>query len=476
LLRRDTQEDGEKKMTVQDRIDGSAMSVSQQIAAWAAGLDEDALPEPVRRAVADTIVDTAGLCIAVTETDYGRAVRAASDTEGPCTVFGTGERRSPGDAALINGTTAHGEDFDNTYEGCPVHSGAVVVPALFAAGEAYGLTGARVALGLGVSIEVMNRLGAVAQKGVHSQGFHPTSVLGTMAAAIGVAVARGQTATEIANTLGVAASMSSGIIEYLADGTWTKRMHPGWAALSGIRAAAMGGAGFRGPVSVFEGVHGLYRAFAPSVTPDFGLLTDGLGSRWLAADVAFKPYACGTMTQPYIDCAVRLAARGVTPDRIKDIVCKVGEGTVHRLWEPTAIKQSPPTPYAAKFSGPYTVAAGLVFGDAGLAQFTEEALADPTVSALARKVRFVVDPANEYPANYTGDVEVTLTDGEVLSEHQGQLRGGLREPMTRDALIAKCTANLAFGGWNGLSALDISEFADGLFGSGRRFDASRLGG
>lgn len=446
------------------------MTVSQTLAEWGAALTEGALPEPVRTAVADSVIDTVGLSVAAAETDYGRAIRTAADTPGNCTVFGADERRSAYDAALINGTTAHGEDFDNTYEGCPVHSGAVVVPALFAAGEMHGLSGARVALGMTAAIELMNRLGAVAQKGVHSQGFHPTSVLGTMGAAFGVAVARGANAAQISDTLGVAASMSSGIIEYLADGTWTKRMHPGWAAQSGLRAAAMGIAGFRGPVSVIEGVHGLYKVFAPSITPDFSLLTDGLGDHWTSADVAFKPYACGTMTQPYIDCAVRLAARGITPDQVAEIVCKVGEGTVHRLWEPLALKQNPPTPYAAKFSGPYTVAAGLVYRAAGLAEFTESALADPDVQAVARKTRFVIDPDNEYPANYTGDVEIRLTSGEVVTEHQAQLRGGARERMDRAELVTKCARNLAFANWTGAAADDIARFADNLFTEARPFD------
>ena len=454
--------------------EGTSASVSERLAQWAETLDTESLPDAVRAAVANSILDTVGLSIAVVDEDYGRAVRAAADIPGDCTVFGSAERRSPYDAALINGTTAHGEDFDNTFEGCPVHSGAVVVPAVFAAGEAYRLSGRRVALGLAVAIEVMNRLGVIANKGVHSQGFHPTAVLGAMSAAIGVSVARGHSAPQIVNALGVAGSMASGIIEYLSDGTWTKRMHPGWAAQSGIRAAAMGGAGFLGPVSVFEGVHGLYKAFAPTVQPDFRILTEDLGERWLAADVAFKPYACGTMTQPYIDCAVRLAGRVADLDQIEEIVCRVGEGTVHRLWEPLQDKRLPPTPYAAKFSGPYTIAAGLVYRDAGLAQFTEAALSNPIIQAVARKVRYVVDPSNPYPANYTGDVEIRLRSGETLAEHQGQLRGGLREPMTRDDLEAKCSANLAFGKWTGLSAREILTFADGIFDSDAVFDASRL--
>ena len=132
--------------------------------------------------------------------------------------------------------------------------------------------------------------------------------------------------------------MASGIIEYLAEGTWTKRMHAGWAAQSGVRAALMARGGFLGPRTVLEGVHGVYRAFAPSDPADFGPLLDGLGSRWVMETIAFKPYACGTMTQPFIDCAIKLAEDGVRAGDITDIVCEVAEGTVHRLWEPLAEK------------------------------------------------------------------------------------------------------------------------------------------
>ncbi|WP_114964262.1 MmgE/PrpD family protein [Alkalilacustris brevis] len=463
-------------MTVQDKpARTQGPTVSQQIADWAAQLGPQDVPEAMRAAAANTMLDTIGLSIAAWDTDYGQALRSSALSSGGCTVMGTSERRDAFEAALINGTTAHGEDFDNTFEGCPVHSGAVIVPAVFAAGEAHGLSAARVALGVAAGMELMCRLGVVAQKGVHAQGFHPTSVLGTMGAALGVSVARVLDAAQTVNALGLAGSMASGIIEYLADGTWTKRMHAGWAAQAGIRAAAMGAAGFLGPVSVFEGTHGLYKAFAPSVTPDFSILTEGLGSRWVSADVAFKPYACGTMTQPYIDCAVRLAQRGVDLDAIERITCKVGHGTVHRLWEPLALKQSPPTPYAAKFSGPYTVAAGLVWQDAGLAQFTEEALADPRAAALARKVAFIVDPDNEYPANYTGDVALHMKSGELIEEHQPQMRGGLRQPMTRDDLVRKCAANLKFGGWQGMDAEEIATMVDAMFTSEADFSAGAFG-
>ena len=157
---------------------------------------------------------------------------------------------------MINGTAAHGEDFDTTFEGCPVHAGAVVVPAVIAAAEQWGLNGTRVSAGISAGSEIMCRLGLIARKGIHAAGFHPTAVLGTMAATAGVAAAIGLPTAATVNALGIAGSMASGIIEYLADGTWTKRMHAGWAAQSGLRAVTMAQAGFTGPATVFEGKHG----------------------------------------------------------------------------------------------------------------------------------------------------------------------------------------------------------------------------
>ncbi|NNU80176.1 MmgE/PrpD family protein [Halovulum dunhuangense] len=455
--------------------DQTGRSVSEILADWIAGLTDDAIPDAARRATENTVIDTVGLTVAALGTDYGQAVRRAFDQRGACTVWGLEQGFESAAAAVINGTCGHGEDYDNTYEGCPVHSGVVVVPALFAAGEAMGLTSGAVARGMVVGTEIANRLGQVSGKAVHSAGFHPTAILGCMGAAAGVAHAMGQTPAQIRDTLGVAASMASGIIEYLADGTWTKRMHPGWAAQAGMRAAQMGAAGFRGPRTVFEGVHGLYAAFAPSITPDFSLLTDELGTRWEAGNVAFKPYACGTMTQPFIDCAVRLKEQGIAPEDIVAITCEVGEGTVHRLWEPLELKRKPPTAYAAKFSSPYTVAAGLIWGDAGLAQFTDQAVTDPRALALAAKVSFVIDPDNEYPRNYTGHVRAALKDGRVVEERQAQMRGGTREPMSRADILKKARANLDFAGRKAGAAETLEQFATGLFGADARFDAAPLG-
>ena len=423
-------------------------TVSETLSAWLYRLDAADVPDDAARGVIHTLTDTVGLAYAARHTDYMQALAKGWEAgQGKASALGLGlAGLDPASAAMLNGTAAHGEDFDNTYEGCPVHSGAVVVPAVLALAEARGLSGARAFAGMAAGIEVMCRMGQVAGKGVHSAGFHPTAVIGAMGAAAGAGVALGLDPPALVRAFGLAGSCAAGIIEYLADGSWTKRMHAGWAAQAGIRAATMAQAGFVGPISVYEGEHGFYTAFAHDPHPDFGPLTGELGTRWEAARLSFKPYACGTMCQPYVDCAVRLAQAGIAAGDIEAMTCKVGEGTVHRLWEPLELKHRPPSAYGAKFSGPYCIAVGLIDRDAGLAQFTDGRVNDPDVLALAGRVTYVIDPENEYPVNYTGHIEARLKDGRTVEETQPCLRGGSRDPLTGEDIERKFRANLRYGG------------------------------
>jgi 2-methylcitrate dehydratase PrpD len=324
---------------------------------------------------------------------------------------------------------------------------ARIVPAVLAACERHNPDGRMALTGIAVGTEVLCRLSLVVPKAVHKAGFHPTAIFGAMGASAGVGAALGLDARQIVDSLGIAGSMAGGIIEYLAEGAWTKRMHAGWAAQSGLRAALLARQGFVGPRTVFEGVHGLFHGFAHTTHGDYDALIGDFGTRWVTDTLAFKPYPCGTMAQPYIDCARRLAARGVKAEEISEIVCEVAEGTVHRLWEPLAAKQRPPNGYAAKFATPYLLAAGFVHGGVGLGAFTEAAIRDEKVLALAAKVKFVIDPQNPYPANYTGHIRATLKDGSVIEERQPHLRGGAQEPLTRQDVADKFALNARHGGW-----------------------------
>jgi 2-methylcitrate dehydratase PrpD len=423
-------------------------ALAEQLAAWLASSDPGALPGDTRETARRLLLDVAGLCVAARKADYVAATLASVDRGDACTVIGVRGAFDAFGAALVNGTAAHGEDFDDTFEGGPVHAGAVVVPAVLAACERERLGGDRLLVGIVTGTEVMCRLSLVAPKATHTAGFHPTAVFGALAAAAGVSAALRLPPAAIASALGIAGSMASGIIEYLAEGSSTKRMHAGWAAQSGIRAALMARGGFIGPRTVLEGQHGFYRAFAPSVKPNFEPLQEDLGSAWVMEQIAFKPYACGTMTQPFVDCAIELAELGVAAGDIESIICEVAEGTVHRLWEPLAVKHRPPTPYAAKFSTPYCMAVGFFDRRAGFAQFTESRVNDSAVLALASKIRYSINPHDEYPRNFTGHLRATLKDGNQREVRRPYMRGGVHAPLSSEELDAKFLDNVLYGGWS----------------------------
>jgi 2-methylcitrate dehydratase PrpD len=420
-----------------------AETLTQKICA----LDAARLPQAVRDKCEELLIDVVGLAVTARNEDYVKAALEACDDDGPCTAIGHARTLSAAAAALVNGTAIHGEDFDDTFEGGPIHAGAVIVPAVLAACERHGRDGQAALLGVAVGVETMCRLSLVAPTLTHKAGFHPTAVFGAMGAAAGVGAALKLSPRQMVDALGTVGSMASGIIEYLAEGAWTKRLHAGWAAQSGIRAALLGRAGFLGPRTVFEGVHGFFHGFANTTKGDYGAIADDFGSRWLTETLAFKPYPCGTMTHPYIDCARRLAQR-IKADDVVEMVCDVGEGTVHRLWEPLPAKQTPANGYAGKFSTPYCIAAGFIRGNVGLSDFSDAAVRDPAVLALAAKVKYRIDPQNPYPKNFTGHIRATLRDGAVVEERQPYMRGGAQEPLTRQDVEDKFLLNARHGGWS----------------------------
>ena len=438
-------------------------SVAERLVDATASLSPGGIPAQVRLRCEDLLIDVGGLCIAARASDYVRALVASVDGGGPCTAIGQPGSFRAEDAAMIGGTAAHGEDFDDTFEGGPVHSGAVIIPAVLAACERFRRDGQAALLGIASGVETMCRLSLVAPKLIHKAGFHPTSVLGAMAATLGVSAALGLDRKQAVDALGTAGSMAGGIIEYLAEGAWTKRLHAGWAARIGLHAARIGREGFLGPRTVFEGTHGFFSGFAHTREGDFDALTRSFGRQWLMEGLTFKPYATGTMNQPYVDCALRLARKGFAAEDVTEVLCETAEGYVHRLWEPLSSKHRPANDYAAKFSAPFNIAVAFVTGGAGFEAFTDRTVRDPRILALASKVRYVVDPDNPYPKAYTGHVRMTLRSGRVFEERQPHIRGGVQEPLTREEIERKFRSNARSGGWDAARAEQFLQFARKAF-------------
>ncbi len=421
-------------------------SVARCFARFVTSLALDDVPAPVVTRTTLLALDTIGSCLASSTMDFGRAVIQTAERLGGAhesSLIGGKTKVAAPNAVLANGTLAHGLDFDDTREEAIVHTGSVAVPTALAVGEAVNASGKAVLEAMIAGVEVMCRVGLAVPGKFHARNFHPTALTGSFAAAAVAGKLYGLTEDQLVHAFGICGSQAGGIIEYLADGSWTKRFHPGWASHAGVVATVLAQSGFTGPESVFEGRQGFYQAFAGGCDENrLRELLESLGKVWEAEQLTFKPYPCGSIAHPYMDCALRLRERcGIRADQIVEVVCRTAEGPVPRLWEPLAAKRRPQNGYAAKFSLPYLVAVILTKGKAGLAEFTDEAVRDRTVLQLAAKVNYELDSTIRYPAEFAGHLMLTLDDGRVVEESQDHPRGGPDFPMPREELLAKFRGN-----------------------------------
>jgi 2-methylcitrate dehydratase PrpD len=423
-------------------------TAARRLAHFVVDLTLDAVPPPVVGNAADLVLDTLGNALAASRDDFGVAVLdVARALGGPAesSLLGARAKVATANAVLANATLAHGLDFDDTREDAIVHTSCVAVTTALAVGEATGAGGRAVLEAAIAAVEVMCRVGLTVPGALHARHFHPTAIAASFAAAAAAGKLYALSEAQLVHAFGICGSQASGIIEYLADGSWTKRLHPGWNAHAGVIATQLARAGFTGPATVFEGTHGLYQAFAGGYdAAKLDALLASLGRTWEIAQLTLKPYPCGSIAQPYMDCAARLREQhAIRPDAITGIRCKTSPGPVPRLWEPLATKHAPPNGYAAKFSLPYLIASILVRGRAGLAEFTDEASQDPDVLRVAKLVTYALDPTIDYPSQFVGDVAITLADGRVVHARQDRPRGGPDAPLTRAELETKFRGNAA---------------------------------
>jgi len=419
-------------------------SYSRAVGRFASGLNLADVPANVVVKAKLVFLDTLGVALASSTMDFGAMVTSVARRLGGdehSVVIGSATRVAAANAVIANGTLAHGLDYDDTLEEAIVHTGSCAWMTALAVGEEVGASGAAVLESAIVGTEVLCKVGLVAPGKFHARGFHPTAICSTFGAAAAAGKLFGLNDDQWVDAFGICGSQSSGIIEYLADGTWTKRMHPGWSAHGGVIACLLAQEGFRGPAQVFEGTHGFFNGFGGKSDYRFEKLLE-LGKAWEIPKLAFKSYPCGSISHPYMDCALKIKQKyALAPEKIAEVVCRTAEGPVPRLWEPLADKQKPVSSYGAKFSLPYSLAVMLIRGRAGLDEFTDDAIGDPAVLKLAAKVSYVLDPTIDYPRPFSGHVKVVLDDGTVLEENQPHPRGGLEDPLAPEEIADKFRAN-----------------------------------
>lgn len=421
--------------------------ISATYASFAKDLTIDAVPARVLERARHLMLDAVGTGLAAIGQPWAdKAFAAAQDLgQGTAPVLGYGRALAPRDAAMLNGILTHGLDYDDTHSGGIIHATVSALSTALVAADRAGASGADLLLSYIAAMEVSTRVASVSAGKFHTHGFHPTGLIGAFGSTVGAARLLGLDQGQSAMAQGIVLSMAGGSLEFLEDGAWTKRLHPGWAASSAIAAATLAGHGYVGPKAAYEGRFGLYALYLRDTAPEMLLrATEGLGQVWEIESVAVKPLPACHMTHAAIDAAVALnGAHGLSGDDIARVTVLVPEGVIPIVCEPAAPKRVPATGYDAQFSIPYTVATALLKGSFTLDALDAAALTDAAVLDLAQRVDYAIDPDSDYPKHFTGEVIVETRDGRTLRQREAVNRGAADRPLSNADIEPKFFENAA---------------------------------
>ncbi len=418
------------------------------------------LPDDVEKYARLLLLDYLGVAAAGAELEessrHTREVAAAMGGAAESTAFGLEEKLPAPAAAFVNGVTAHGVEMDDTHSPASSHPGVVVWSAGLAVAEQEGRSGEALLPAVAAGYELACRVGyAASPSSMYARGFHPTSASGVFGAALTSACLMELDLEAARMAVGIAGSFAAGNMEYLAQGSMTKRLQPGQAAHAGILSALLARQGFTGPETILEGEFGFLHAYSDGADPH--LLTESLGETWEIQKTGLKAYGCCRYMHSPIEASLR-AIEG-QPWSVDEVV-GIRVGLVDAGWglvvDPIAHKYTPATRVDGQFSLPFGVATALVHGQATVHEFRETQLADPTILSLARKVTVERDGALDrvYPTLWPSWSEIELTDGRVLRGEVNTTKGDPDNPLKPEEVRAKFEA-LAWPYWSEREAHEV---------------------
>jgi 2-methylcitrate dehydratase PrpD len=387
------------------------------------------------------------------------ALRSLAEFSGgrQASLIGRRERIDALNAAFLNAASANVHDFCDTHVATVIHPTAPVAAALLAFAELQPVSGADLLLALVLGNEVQARIGLAMSPSHYNRGWHITSTCGVFGAAAGCGKLLALSERQMVWALGTAATQSAGLCECL--GTPAKSVSVGNAARNGLLSALLAGQGFEGPVEPLAGVQGYYHALAEGA--DFSVLIDGWGNRWEIMATSYKPYPCGFVIHPVLDCV--LDWRGDHPTAAVARVVVHG----HPLLSVRADRAEISTGREAQVSVQHAVAAVLVFGAAGLDQFTDSCVRDPRVRELRNKVEVLRD---ESFSTVAAAVEITTADGRTYRLEQLAARGSDANPLSDQDLEHKLRT--AAAAWN--PSCDVTPLIEAIWAVDASADVSRL--
>ena len=396
--------------TQKNSTPAAGQAISEQLARFAEGFKASDIPPSVRERAKLLMLDAFGIAVASHGYDFSkRAMAAISDLNsgGRSVVLGSDKRLDLRNSILMNGILIHGLDYDDTHAQGVIHATTSTLPTALAMAAQHNKSGEELLTAFVLGVEIATRLGSVAKGGFHQIGFHPTGLIGTFGCTMVAGWLLGLNQTQYIDAQGLALSVASGSLEFLNDGAWNKRMHPGWAGYAGVTAATFGRHGYTGTRLAYEGRFGLYASHLVGRDDyDLNLATQDLGRVWELDRVSVKPLPACHFTHAGVDAATRIYEQGIRAEQIKRIKVLVPAEVVKTVCEPEEAKRKPANSYEAQFSIPYLVGTALLKGRLTLDDIDEPALSDPRVLALAAITEYSIDPDSQFPKYFDGEVIV----------------------------------------------------------------------
>ena len=359
-------------------------------------------------------------------------------------LIGTEHAASPLHGAFANSVAGHSVELDDCHNASSTHPGVVVFPAAMAAALlAEPISDDRFLVACAIGYESMCRVGrAISPADHYACHFHPTATAGRFGAVAAAGVILGLSPSELTAAFGIAATSSAGSLEFLADGAWTKSLHPGQAVRDGIEASMLAKLGYRGTKDGLGGARGFLAAYTSNPQPA-ELLADW-GNRPLEVRAtSSKPYACCRYMQGPIDALLEIReTRKLSGAKVHAVRIGIPTVAVEIIWEPTAHKLHPVSMIDAQFSMPYGAAIALDRGRASLSDFDPAEFEDPELHRLMEATECVVDPLLDraYPEKWKAWAEVDTVDGRTYGIEIEDPKGDPSNPMTEEELLAKFTS------------------------------------
>jgi 2-methylcitrate dehydratase PrpD len=420
------------------------------------------LPAGVLAAARRAVLDTVGVALGGSAEPVARALAEYAGTSaGPCRLWGQPGAVAPSQAALVNGAAAHALDFDDISHAMRGRPSAAVLPAVVALAERLQASGAAMLAAYAVGVEIECKLGAMSARSTYERGWQTSCTLGAIGGAAACSRLLGLDLQATRQAIGLAVAQASG--SRRGFGSMAKPFQLGRASQAAVMAAELAALGVSGPVDAIEGEAGYFDLYSDQADRDGDRLRAALGHPFELEEPGFnvKLYPCGGAAHPSIDGVLALR-EGLQPDEIERIVADVSYTAPL-----VAHQQRPRTGLEGKFSLGYCLAAAVLDGQVGLAQFTDAAVNRPAAQALLARVEARVpdDMRKGATPRAEGRVEIHLRDGSVRRHEVAVRRGtGNVTPLTEAELDAKfrSCASLALSSTQVQTALETARRVDRL--------------